>query len=113
MTNPSMLASGTPSMNTREILKKPSVRKEAILLASLLPFGIIFMPTAAYVVGRLAFGDYAGAGFGGFFASIGAKLLAADGVAWLLVASPYLILQCLRLTVFGWRRVSIGFGRST
>ena len=99
-------------MSTQDILKKPSVRKEAILLAILLPFGVIFMPSAAYVVGGLVFGDYAGDGFAGFFSAIGAKLLAGQGVAWLLVASPYLIVQCLRLTAHGWRLIRRS-GRST
>lgn len=91
------------TVSIQDILKQPSVRKEAILLAILLPFGILFMPSAAYVVGGVVFGGYAGDGFAGFFSALGAKLLAGHGVAWLLVASPYLIVQCLRLTAFGWR----------
>jgi hypothetical protein len=92
-------------LSTQDISKRPSFRKEAIILAILLPFGIVFMPSAAYVVGGVVFGDYAGDGFAGFFSTIGAKLLAGHWVAWLLVASPYLIVQCLRLTAFGWRFV--------
>ena len=91
----------------RQTLDKFSVRGEAILLAVLMGLGIVVMPGAAYLLGRLVFGEYAGDGFGDFFSTIGAKLVAADGVAWLLVASPYLIWQCLRLTVGLWRR----FGR--
>ena len=92
-------------MGTREIMNKPSIRKEFILLAVLLPLGIIFIPAATYLVGGVVFGDFAGDGFAGFFASIGNKLLAGDAVAWLLVASPYLVVQCLRLTALGWRLV--------
>mgnify|MGYP001821283428 CR=1 FL=1 len=100
------MTTGWPlTVGTRETLKKSSVRREAVLLAILLPFGIVFMPGAAYVVGAMVFGDYSGDGFAGFFSTIGAKLLAGQGVAWLLVASPYLIVQCLRLTLYGWRFV--------
>lgn len=99
-------------MSTQDILKKPTVRKEAILLAILLPFGILFMPSAAYVVGGIVFGDYAGDGFAGFFSAIGGKLLSGHGVAWLLVAAPYLIVQCLRLTAYGWRLIR-RYGYST
>lgn len=94
-------------------MQKSAVRKEALLLAALLIFGIVFMPSAAYLVGQLVFGDYGGDGFSGFLSKVGARLMAADGVAWLLVASPYLILQCLRLTAFGWRRIGAPHRRST
>lgn len=93
------------SISFRQTLDKFSIRNEAILLAVLLGFGVLMMPGAAYLFGRLVFGEYVGDGFGDFFASIGAKLVAADGVAWLLVASPYLFLQCLRLTLGLWRRL--------
>lgn len=111
MTVPST-AGKRPTVSTRNNLKKPSIRREAILLAILLPFGIVFMPSAAYMVGGMVFGDYAGDGFAGFFSAIGAKLMAGHGVAWLLVASPYLIVQCLRLTALGWRYLR-GSGRLT
>ena len=94
-----------PIVSTQDTSRYLSVRKEAILLAILLPFGVMFMPSAAYFAGGIVFGDYAGDGFAGFFSTIGAKLLAGHWVAWLLVASPYLIVQCLRLTAYGWRSV--------
>jgi len=92
-------------MSIQEILQKSAVRNEAMLLVGLLIFGIICIPGAVYLVGQLIFGDFAGDGFRDFFASISTKLLAADGAAWLLVASPYLVLQCLRLTRYTWRRI--------
>jgi hypothetical protein len=83
-----------------------SIRKEAILLLILFVAGIVLMPAAIYFVGQMIFGTYGGDGFGGFFGAIGKKLIAADGVAWLLVTSPYLIVQCLRITAYAWRRSS-------
>ena len=87
-------------------MRSISIRKEAILLLILFVAGIVLMPAAIYFVGQMIFGTYGGDGFGGFFGAIGKKLIAADGVAWLLVASPYLIVQCLRITAYAWRRSS-------
>ncbi len=91
-------------MGTIESIQSISIRKEAILLLILFVAGILLMPAAIYFIGQMIFGNYGGDGFGGFFGAIGKKLTAADGVAWLLVASPYLILQCLRITAYAWRR---------
>jgi hypothetical protein len=91
-------------MQIIESIRSLSIRKEALLLLILSVVGIVLMPAVIYFIGQIIFGSYGGDGFGGFFGAIGAKLLAADGVAWLLVASPYLILQCLRITAFAWRR---------
>ena len=98
-------------MNIKKTLQKSAIRNEAVLLVGLLIFGIICIPGAVYLVGQLVFGDFAGEGFGDFFASISTKLMAADGAAWLLVASPYLVLQCLRLTRYGWRQIGASRGR--
>ena len=91
-------------MHTIEPIRSLSIRKEALLLLILFAAGIVLMPAVIYFIGQLIFGTYGGDGFGGFFSAIGKKLITADGVAWLLVASPYLILQCLRITAYAWRR---------
>ena len=93
-------------MQIIESIRSLSFRKEALLLLILSVVGIVLMPAVIYFIGQMIFGSYDGDGFGGFFGAIVAKLLAADGVAWLLVASPYLIMQCLRITAFAWRRTS-------
>ena len=93
-------------MGTIESIPSISIRKEAILLLILFVAGIVLMPAAIYFVGQMIFGNYGGDGFGEFFGAIGKKLITADGVAWLLVASPYLILQCLRIMSYAWRRSS-------
>ena len=97
---------GTSSMHTNESIRSLSIRKEALLLLILFAAGIVLMPAVIYFIGQMIFGNYGGDGFGDFFGTIGKKLIAADGVAWLLVASPYLILQCLRITAYAWRRSS-------
>lgn len=77
--------------------------KEIAFLAGLLFLGIVVLPIIVYQVGQTVFGAYAGAGFSDFFGTLSAKIRSGDGVAWLLVLSPYLGWQCLRLMVFGWR----------
>ena len=91
-------------MRIIESIRSLPIRKEALLLLILFVIGIGVMPAVIYVIGQMIFGTYGGDGFGGFFSAFGTKLLAADGVAWLLVASPYLIWQCLRITAYAWRR---------
>ena len=93
-------------MHVIESNRSLSIRKEALLLLVLFAAGIILMPAVIYFIGQMIFGNYGGDGFGFFLGAIGKKLITADGVAWLLVASPYLILQCLRITAYAWRRSS-------
>lgn len=84
----------------------PNVRKEAALFVALAFVGIVILPVAVFYVGQAIFGAYAGTGYSDFFGAISGKLRGLDSVAWFLVLSPYLALQCLRITVFAWRRVS-------
>ena len=81
-----------------------NLKKELALLGVMLLFGITLLPIAIWFVGNLVFGSYGGAGYGDFFGMLGAKLRAADPVAWFLVLSPWLALQVVRLAIFGWRR---------
>jgi hypothetical protein len=82
---------------------RKNIRKEIGLLAGLLFFGLVLMPIAVYLVGQSIFGAYGGQGYGDFFGTLSEKIRAGDKVAWFLVLSPYLIWQCLRLTVRAWR----------
>lgn len=79
--------------------------KEVALFATLLFFGIVVLPVAIWFVGKAVFGAYGGAGYTDFFGTLSGKLRNGDTVAWFLVLSPYLVLQTLRLTAFGWRTV--------
>lgn len=84
----------------------PRFQKEALYLAALLFVGIVLLPAAVYFVGQAVFGAYGGGAYGDFFGMISAKLRSLDGVAWFLVLSPYLLWQCLRLTIFAWKRAA-------
>ena len=91
-------------MSTLPVNLSPQFRKEAALFVALAFVGIVILPIAIYFVGQAIFGAYAGTGYSDFFGAISAKLRRLDSVAWFLVLSPYLFLQCLRLTVFAWRQ---------
>ena len=78
-------------------------RREAVLLAIALLIGAVLLPPAVYIVGQAVFGAFAGGGFGSFYASLAARLGAAETFAWFLVLSPYLAVQTLRATFLAWR----------
>ncbi|MBT8101749.1 MAG: hypothetical protein KJO95_02205 [Gammaproteobacteria bacterium] len=88
--------------DTSSTLKK-TIRKEGALFVFLLFIGLVIMPIAAYWVGQAIFGEYGGHGYGDFFGILSEKIRSGDRVAWFLILSPYLIWQCLRLMLFGWR----------
>lgn len=109
----------SPLSENRSDLKK-TLKRESALLLMLLLLGLVLMPIAIYVIGRDLFGPYGGAGYGEFFNLLSGKVRSGDRVAWFLVFSPYLALQTLRLTLYGWRRTkseriasSSGGGRSS
>jgi len=91
-----------PVTDTSSFLKK-SVQRELGLLVGLLFVGLVLMPIAIFWVGQSLFGAYGGQGYGDFFGTLSEKIRRGDGVAWFLVLSPYVVWQCLRLTVLAWR----------
>ena len=92
-------------MNTnapQESLKQLAL-KELALLTGLLFLGLVVLPIAVFAVGQVVFGAYGGVGYSDFFSTLSDKIVHFDLVAWFLILSPYLGLQCLRLAVIGWR----------
>ncbi|MCH9693857.1 MAG: hypothetical protein K0U72_05050 [Gammaproteobacteria bacterium] len=77
--------------------------KELALFTGLLFLGIVVLPLAVFGVGQVVFGAYGGVGYGDFFSTLSGKVARFDLVAWFLILSPYLGLQCLRLAIIGWR----------
>lgn len=73
------------------------------MFAAFLAVGVVLLPILIFLVGKGVFGPYEGDGFGGFYGTLGSKLGSGDWVAWFLVLSPYLGVQCLRLTAKLWR----------
>lgn len=82
-----------------------SWQREAAIAAGLLAFGVLALPFAIYVVGQRLLGDYAdGAGPLLLAENIWLDLLALRLPAWLLVLSPYLLVQLARGVRRAWRR---------
>jgi hypothetical protein len=82
-----------------------SWQREAALAAGLLAFGAFALPFAIYLVGQQLLGDYAeGAGPLALAENIWLDLLALRLPAWILVLSPYVIVQLARAVRRTWRR---------
>lgn len=84
---------------------KTIVRRETALFAGLLFVGLVVLPAVIFFVGDAVFGDYGGDTFGHFFSALGDKIRHGDLVAWFLVLSPYIAIQCLRLIALGWHTI--------
>jgi hypothetical protein len=82
---------------------KISVLREVALLVGLVFAGLVLVPIAIYWIGPQLLGEFGGFGFADFFRSLGARIRSGEAAAWFLVLSPYLAVQVLRLTRFGWR----------
>ena len=88
--------------------EKPStlstlLKKEVALFAGLLFVGLVLLPACIWFVGNAVFGTYDGAGYWDFFGRLSGKIRSGNPVTWFLVLSPWLVWQCVRLIVFGWR----------
>lgn len=74
------------------------VRKELLIAAALLGFGALLLPYAIYIVGQQIVGEYEGDGGPvGLGVAIWTGLVQGQWAAWLLVLSPYVVIQLLRL----------------
>lgn len=81
-----------------------ALKRETLILSALLAFGVLVLPFAIYVVGSQLIGEYRPDATA---ASLALDLWAALGTghwaAWLLVTSPYLVVQALRSARALWR----------
>ena len=75
-----------------------------MLLIGLLFVGLVLLPIAVWFVGSVVFGAYEGDGYMAFFGMLSGKVRNGDLDAWFLVLSPWLVVQCVRLMVLGWRK---------
>ena len=76
-----------------------AVKRELTLAACLIGGGLLLVPLAVYWVGLRVVGNYeSDAGLWGLLVHIWSDFLALDLGAWLLVLSPYLIVQLLRVS---------------
>ena len=84
---------------TQAVTRTAPAKREAILLAACLAFGVLALPAAIYAVGSAIFGEFTGGGLRGFLSVVYAELRGFDVAVWFLVFSPYLVIQLLRGTI--------------
>lgn len=78
--------------------------KELLIFAVLFLTGLIVLPLCIYVVGVSVIGEYSpDAGLSGLLLAIWGDLARFRIAAWLLVLSPWIVIQLVRLAVRLWR----------
>lgn len=78
--------------------------KEVLIAIVLLGFGLLPLPVLVYWVGTQVVGAYeAEGGLWDLVTDVWLGLLDGSPLAWILVVSPYLIIQLLRLARSLWR----------
>tara|TARA_B100001093_G_scaffold454010_1_gene463065 strand:+ start:271 stop:561 length:291 start_codon:yes stop_codon:yes gene_type:complete len=88
-------------VNNSKNKKKLSLnfKKEFIVFGVFLFFTLLVLPIIIYVVGDLVFGKYEGNGYMDFLIKLIEKLLSVNYAAWILILSPYIGWQILRLSL--------------
>jgi hypothetical protein len=80
-------------------------KREVAIAAGLLAFGLLILPLAIYAVGQALIGEYGDdLGLFALVETIWRDFLALRPAAWLLVLSPYAVVQVLRGARRVWRR---------
>ena len=79
-------------------------KREIIIAVCLLGCGLFLLPLAIYWVGQQVVGEYsAESGVLALAEHIWSDLFALSPVAWVLVSSPYVVVQLARLARLCWR----------
>jgi hypothetical protein len=79
-------------------------RREILIATVMLAFGLFVLPMAIYAVGVRVIGEYGGeGGLLDLAESIWTDLLGLAPWAWILVLSPYVVVQAVRLARRLWR----------
>ena len=87
---------------------RTNLQKELVIAGVLIGFAVLVLPLGVFWVGQGLIGQYApGAGMLDLAESIWWELMQLRIGAWILVLSPYLIVQIARLTRFAWRQAPL------
>jgi hypothetical protein len=88
-------------------MQSRTIKREIAIAAALFAAGLLLLPPAIFWVGREVAGDYAGGGALALSDQIWADFMQLEPAAWLLVLSPYVLLQLVRLIGRTWRARSV------
>jgi hypothetical protein len=76
------------------------LKTESLTALILILLGFVILPVMVYLVGQFIIGDYEGdGGILGLFVAIYRSLGRGELATWILVLSPYLVVQLARLFV--------------
>jgi len=95
-------------MSATNVSWKNTAIRESVVFLYLFAAGLLVLPALVYLVGKSIFGEYGGTGFGAFYGVLHSGLLGGDLAVWLLVLTPYIVWQLLRLTLRTFRHVGRG-----
>ncbi len=85
-----------------------TLKRELLIALALLAVGLVLLPPAIYAVGQQLLGPYeSDSGLTGLMDAIWVDLTTGAAHAWLLVLSPYVVIQIARLGL------SVARGRRT
>jgi hypothetical protein len=85
-------------------MQSRTIKREIAIAAALFAVGLLLLPPAIYLVGRQVAGDYSGGGGPLALADhVWADFVQLEPTAWLLVLSPYALVQLVRLIRGIWR----------
>ena len=85
-------------------MQNDSWKRELLIAAVLFAFGFFVVPMAVYWVGSRFIGEYApNAGALTLAERFWSDLLRLEPFAWILLLSPYVVLQLVRLVRRTWR----------
>ena len=80
-----------------------NLKKEFIVLVIFIFLSLLLVPIIIFVVGELVFGKYEGNGYMDFLIKLIEKLSSGNYVTWILILSPYIGWQILRLSLYLWK----------
>jgi hypothetical protein len=86
-----------PKPPITDVVSTQALKHEIVLAAALLSAGLLLLPLAIYWVGQFVVGAYEGDGVEGLIGGIWSQLGEGSITAWILVLSPYVVIQVLRL----------------
>ncbi len=76
-----------------------SLRRELLILAGALAFGVVLIPPLLWLGGARALGPYAGGGIGSIVANFFRGLASGSLGFWIVAVGPYLVVTILRALI--------------